>query len=64
MAEPPAIELLLRVVFINEGDICWFGIEVTLEILIILPGLGEGDNSAGGLFVFAFVGTIVVVPGD
>lgn len=64
MAGPPALELLLRVVFTNEGDICWLGIEVTLEILIILPGLGEGDNSAGGLLMFAFVGTVVVVPGD
>lgn len=65
MAEPPAIELLLSVVFTNEEGICWFGIEGTLEILTILPGLGEGDdNSAGGLVVFAFVGTVVVVPGD
>lgn len=65
MAEPPARELLLRVVLTNEGGTCWFGTEGTLEMLTILPGLGEGDeNSAGGLVVFAFVGTVALVPGD
>lgn len=44
MAEPPVVELLPGVVFTNEGDICWFGIDVTLEVLIILPGLGERDD--------------------
>lgn len=64
MVELFVIELLSRVFFINEGDICWFGIEVILEILIIFFGFVEGDNLVGGLFVFVFVGIIVVVFGD
>ena len=43
MEEPTVVDLLPGVVFTNEGYICWFGIDVTLEVLIILPGLGERD---------------------